>query len=814
MENEVLYSNALFSIEITNRPSLKDTLNTDLIAFFQLEGVSDIRQKEQSWILHENDYLFVNPGQNYRYLILEHGMLAMIRIKAGNSVIAAQLSSSEFEVICNSFHEGDTGRSQMRRYLSSILHRALRTDREESALICSEFFLLLRLLRSTYCTPRRREGSKDLNTLERNARILSFLEENAAQKVTLDDLSKETFLSSVYLSRYIRKQFGQNFHDLLTDIRLKKAEASLQLRQASLTKISFDAGFPSVSAFTKAFTQKYGMNPSAYLNEKTAALSPDDPVETAAASASYSEDIQTQLQNYIAGHDIRLASSEQETIYIEGNAHDAQMFRRFWSRMINGGLARDFLRADMQEHMKILHDELGFSYIRIWDICAPDMMLYRQDREHDFNFTRLNNVLDFLVNIKVHPYIELGFKPVLLLKRADTPLVREERENIFQSSGEYAAFLQVMLRHFAARYGLPELETWYFEIWQDFRFQTTEKYFSEFDAIYSAIKAVSPKIRVGGPGFSGETPIPLEQTLRDWKKRHLYPDFVSVYSYPYESSAVPYPPEQKDAADSDSEVYRSMDSAYLRKMLDRFLGMLHENGFWHQEVLISEWNVSVSNRCVLHDSLYKGAYIVRNLISMINLADIAGYWFGSDLNSEFYDSQHLINGSAGLISKDGIRKPAFYGFEFFNRLADYLICHDENAVVTTNHHDSYSIVCHNMRELGYQYYQKHEDEVKPEEIARFFDEESRQFHFRIYGVRNGRYQIKRRVINSQYGSVQDEWMRMGLTDNLNLMDIDYLRRICVPHITIENHEVTDEILDFSVMLEPNAIENIHVYLLV
>ena len=119
-----------------------------------------------------------------------------------------------------------------------------------------------------------------------------------------------------------------------------------------------------------------------------------------------------------------------------------------------------------------------------------------------------------------------------------------------------------------------------------------------------------------------------------------------------------------------------------------------------------------------------------------------------------------------------------------------------------------------MRELGYQYYQKYEDEVKPEEIAGFFDEESRQFHFRIYGVRNGRYQIKRRVINSQYGSVQDEWMRMGLTDNLNLMDIDYLRRICVPHITIENHEVTDEILDFSVTLEPNAIENIHVYLLV
>ena len=801
MEANILYSNSLFSVEVTNRSVGSEVQNADLVALIQLEGLSDIRQDGQTWILHENNYLFINPGQHFSYAILDMGMLALIRIHTGNALVRALIDPTFFEVTCHSFLDGDIGKSQMSRHLGNILHGAARADREDAALICSEFFLMLRLVCSRYCTPKKQTASGDLASLERNSRILAYLEENASRKVTLSDLANETFLSPTYLSRYIRTQFGKSFHDLLTDIRVQKAESDLLLSRVNLTKLAFDAGFPSVSAFTKAFTQRYGMSPSAYRSEKEKAAAVLQLREPAAAF-SYTADIQDQLRHYMAEHDKHLTPSGMETIRIEGSTHDARIFRHFWSRMINGGLARDFLRADMQEHTRALHAELGFSYVRIWDICAPDMMLYREGEEGRYNFSRLDNVLDFLISIEVHPFIELGFKPVLLLKRADdSPLIREERIRIFPSSEEYASFLQVMLRHCAGRYGLPELETWYFEIWQDFRFTTTKEYFSEFDAIYSAIKAISPKIHVGGPGYSDETPIPLEQTLEGWKKRHLHPDFISIYSYPYERKETP-------------GAYQSMDSAFLRKLLGQFLSCLQENGFWHQEVHISEWNLSVSNRCVLHDSLYKGAYIVRNLASMINHVDCAGYWFGSDLNSEFYDSQHLINGSAGLISKDGIRKPAFYGFEFFNRLADYLIYNDETAVVTTNLHDSYSIVCHNMRELGYQYFQKVENEVRVEDLSGFFDGESRLFHFRIHGVKNGRYQIKRRAINSHYGSVQNEWMRMGLTDNLNRMDVDYLRRICVPHITIENHEVTDGILDFSVTLEANAIENIHVYLLV
>lgn len=802
MDSGILYNSTLFSVEILNKRCYEPDRNTDLIAFLQLEGSSNVKQGGRNWHLREKDYLFINPGDEFNCLLPERGMIAIVRIRAENSVISDCLDLEGHEVYCNSFDEGDTGRSQIRRYLGNILHGAMSDSRENSARICSECFLLIQFLSRRYLIAKSSAGYKDPGSIERESQIISYLEKNYAHRITLDDLSKETFLSSAYLSRYISRHFGEKFHSLLTDIRIQKAESRVALSQENLTKIALDTGFPSTAAFNKAFAQKYGLTPSAYRRDKG-----DDakkPQETNAVSDSSNNTLEAQFREYITTHDIRLSSMDMETIRIEGNVHDCHMFRRFWSRMINGGLAHDFLRADMQEHTMILRSELGFSYIRIWDIYAPDMMLYDGNKEHHYNFSRLDTVLDFLINSGLHPFIELGFKPVLLLKRVGSDLIREERVRMFRTASEYAGFLQQMLRHYAVRYGIPEIETWYFEIWQDFRFQSTAEYFTEFDAAYSAIKTVSPKVHVGGPGISGENPIPLEKTIRDWKGRHLYPDFISVYIYPYLENGSP----------NDGHFGRSMDSSYLRKYLDSVLDLLHENGFWHQEVLVSEWNLSVSNRCVLHDSLYKGAYIMHSLASMVNRADGAGYWFGSDLNSEYYDSQHLIDGSAGLISKNGIRKPAFYGFEFFNRLADYVIFNDENAIVTTNLHDSYSIVCHNMRDLGYQYFQKSDDEVKPEEISGFFDGESRQFHFRIQGVQNGMYQIKRRVINSQYGSVQDEWMRMGLTDNLNRMDIEYLRRICVPHITIENHEVTDSTLDFSVVLDANAIENIHVYLLI
>lgn len=77
---------------------------------------------------------------------------------------------------------------------------------------------------------------------------------------------------------------------------------------------------------------------------------------------------------------------------------------------------------------------------------------------------------------------------------------------------------------------------------------------------------------------------------------------------------------------------------------------------------------------------------------------------GSDRTSEYYDSHDMLYGGTGIITKDGILKPAGFAFDFLNRLLPYYIGKEENCILTTDGHGSYGILCHNAKKLNYNYY--------------------------------------------------------------------------------------------------------------
>ena len=54
-------------------------------------------------------------------------------------------------------------------------------------------------------------------------------------------------------------------------------------------------------------------------------------------------------------------------------------------------------------------------------------------------------------------------------------------------------------------------------------------------------------------------------------------------------------------------------------------------------------------------------------------------------------------------------------------------------------------------------------------------------------------------------------MSMGLAENLNDQDIDYLKRISTPRITIYEYTVNNNMLDINIALDPHEIQCIHIY---
>ena len=774
----------------------------DLRFLYVYEGKARLVINQIPVYLQKDDFFAVNSGDAAEYFMESPGFAGVLRLKY--ALAADYLELRKYYIVCSSLKEYGGSEERIGVYLRSMFSHKMSKDPSRDALLLADAYNLLYLLYEN-CRVRRKTELDLMHEDEnrRIERIRTFLTENFMERITLEDLSRETFFSIAYLSKYIKRNFGRNFSEVLLDLRLSHAEADLIHTDMSITSIAMDNGFASPVAFTRFFRDKHGITPSEYRQQMQKEQKPED--DTMTGNSEPNSRLARMVQERSRGEELYEVNART----LKAKVSEARRYKRFWAEMINGGTAHDLMRADLQEHLLTLHRKLGIQYVRFWDLHSPEMMLVDMREGRRYNFVRLDSVTDFLVKNQMHPYIELGPKPNVLLKNTHEYLIAERRNRIADTVEEYGEFVEQLARHFVRRYGLEEVSKWYFELWLETYSSDLEEYIHVFEVIQNSLKRVSGDLRLGGPGISSETRIPIDQVVKAWAEREQKPDFISYYIYPYSFIKQPAAYEERTPENAG----RVLAENFADHMAKDISAMLRENGFWNQEKHVSEWNSTVANRNTVNDSIYKGAYVVRNLLAMMGEVDLAGYWFASDLFTEFYDTEHLMNGSGGLITKDGICKPAYYGLSFMNRLEPYLLSGNQDGIITANTNNSYSIVCHNYRHPEYPYFMTDEDVIRIQDYGHYFDKEKRDFHFIIEGVKNGIYQIKTRQIDANHGSVQDEWVRMGLTDNLNEQDIEYLRRICVPYITIETLEVTDGVLDIHSILEPNAIENIHIYLL-
>ena len=98
---------------------------------------------------------------------------------------------------------------------------------------------------------------------ERIQQIMSYIRQNY-RTVTLDDLSREFFLSKPYLSRYIRDKSGLTFGGNVQKIRLGKAGSMLRSGNMKVERIAESVGYPNVEHFNRLFKKTFGCTPVQY----------------------------------------------------------------------------------------------------------------------------------------------------------------------------------------------------------------------------------------------------------------------------------------------------------------------------------------------------------------------------------------------------------------------------------------------------------------------------------------------------------------------------------------------------------------------
>ena len=146
--------------------------------------------------------------------------------------------------------------------------------------------------------------------------------------------------------------------------------------------------------------------------------------------------------------------------------------------------------------------------------------IYTEDENGNpvYHYEIYDMILDGILENHCKPFVELGFMPFDLVDFNYLPPVKYEwsRYGQYQGGGwqcppkdydKWHGFIVNLMEHLVSKYGKEEVESWYFELWNEpdinYWKGSTPEYCKLFDYTEDAVHSVLPDVRLAGPATTG-----------------------------------------------------------------------------------------------------------------------------------------------------------------------------------------------------------------------------------------------------------------------------------------------------------------------
>lgn len=371
--------------------------------------------------------------------------------------------------------------------------------------------------------------------------------------------------------------------------------------------------------------------------------------------------------------------SATTTLPVDATA-TGQPFPHFWETMFGSGRASLSLREDYRKDLDAVREATGFSHIRFHGIFDRDVGLVWRDADGKiaYNFSYVDQIYDGLLDHGIKPFVELSFMPEELTSDPKALQAFWYQPNVAppKDYAQWDAMITAFARHLVERYGIDEVASWYFEVWNEpnigFWVGTPAQptYFTLYDHTVRALKAVNPRLRVGGPSTAQAAWVPA--FLEHAKKDKVPVDFVSTHVY------------GDDTADN---VFHTNENIPRRDMVCRAVDKVHReiaaSPYPHLPLIFSEYNASYANLPNVTDTVFMGPWMANTIRACAGKVQVMSYWSFSDVFEEQGVVKNPFYGGFGLIAADRIPKPAFNAFAMLHKLGnEQLKTTSDSALVT------------------------------------------------------------------------------------------------------------------------------------
>jgi len=660
---------------------------------------------------------------------------------------------------------------------------------------------LLTVLNKNHCIHNQRQD--DFYNKQKDnivIKVIEKLETQFAENLTLKEIAEEFHYNSSYLSEKFKSLTGVNFKSYLDRLRLEKILAELLYTNKNISQIALESGFKNIKSFYRVFNDQFKQSP-VELKNNYPELKKENLINEF-GDLKYFNDYFTEIINSYQQNKRRIEDELQKEVILDSGGEN-QSLNPIWNKLINAGTAQSILDSNLRKQIVELQQEINFEYLRFEGIFNDDLEVCKGDSLENihYNWKLVDNIFDFILKNKFKPFITLSFMPELLASDRDKTIFYYQAN--FSPPKDINAWLDLIdafIIHLINRYGIEEVQQWYFQVWTEFPVRgfhwagTEAEYFNFYARTAEKIKAISQSLKVGPASETFfEENFLSEKFLEYAEQNDTAIDFYNINLY---HNSVPIMEEDPDLSKFYKEStlenikFKFKEKDYSIKISQKINNLLAKY-YPKAELIATRWNVSWNAKELVHDTAFMADFIIDNALKLQEELDGLGYLNLSDLISEWPINELPFFGGRGLMNTEGIKKSGYYAYIILSELGDEIIAQGENYIITCKG-DDIQILLYNYAYLNQSY--RNGDYSIIDEYNRyhvFENKDSLKFKFKFSGLK-GKYKLSHYHLNRDSGSAFDQWIKMGAPSDLNNHEIKYLKNKSFPDLMIDYLDLKGE----------------------